>query len=625
MRFEASVRSEEVRALYAQSGPVLLANVAVASLVTATLWQTTPRWQLLGWFAALLLLSAARVALLRRFRLAAPAAPEATWGRRFVSGSFVSGLLWGGAGALFFDSNSALAQALLTFAIGGMVAAAAGTLACHLPAFFAFFAPALLPLAVRAFAEGDRMHLGLGALVLAYAVFMQRVARNNHRAFARAFRLANENAGLVARLEQSQVELLEANRGLEQRVAERSAELARQSEALQAAQRLEVAGRLAGGLAHDFNGLLTVVLNNSTLIKESRGLDEQARAAAEETLEAARRGAALIRQMLAFSVRNRTQPRVFDLNQLLGEWAGIVPHLLGDDVRVEVELWPEPLLVRADSAQIEQVLVNLVSGVRAVLPTGGALQLGARTATPPDGALLPAGRYVELSVGQAGAAASLLELRGVDAEQEGELDPLRRHLGLSTVRAIVEHWEGRLLISRSASTSGFKVFLPLASEPVSLTHDKRAERPSSARGATILVVDDEATLRSVMRRCLVREGFEVLVAADGPRALELARAHGAEIDLLLTDVMMPGLSGVELAKRLVAERPDLLVLFVSGYTFDEAMPAIDAARGTAFLAKPFDTRVLADKVHELLAAKPRRARSGARALSVVKTPAESTG
>lgn len=602
---------------------MLWANLGVASVVVGTLWNVASRTLLVLWLGALLMMSIVRAHHLRRFREASPGPTQfADWGRSFAFGSAVSGVLWGAAGAAFFQPGSTFSQSLLTFAIGGMVAAAAGTLSCHLPAFYAFFVPALLPLALRSIAEGDRMHLGLAALVVAYGIGMQRVARNNHRAFVRAFGLASENSELVARLERSQVELTVANRALEQRVAEGTVELDRQGQVLQAAQRLEVAGRLAGGLAHDFNSLLTVVLNNARLLKDSGALDEQGRLAAEETLEAAGRGATLIRQMLAFSSRNRTQPRVFDLNRLVGEWSSVMRHLLGEGVRVSVELGAESLPVRADSAQIEQVLVNLVTNAQSSLPSGGELHVSTRRSRK-SGTL--AGDYVELCVGDARdeTASRPLEL---DVEPASDVEPQRRHLGLATVRAIIEHWDGRFSIETGAGGGAcFCVSLPLTREALSPISDRKIEAAEPARGATVLVVDDEATLRSVMRRCLVREGFEVLVAPDGPRAIELAKSHGAGIDVLLTDVMMPGLSGVELAKRLLAERPELVVLFVSGYTFDETMPVIDTEQGTAFLPKPFDTKVLIDKVHELLAARPPRSRadgSRARVRPASQRPAE---
>jgi two-component system cell cycle sensor histidine kinase/response regulator CckA len=624
MRPQQTVRSEEIRALFAQGGPVLWANVGVGAVLVGTLWSSAPKSALLGWFGALTVMAAVRVGLLQSYRRANPEASALdVWGRRFVVGSISSGLLWGLAGVLFFDAESALAQSLLTFAIGGMVAAAAGTLACHLPAFVGFLVPALAPLTLRAFMEGDRLHLGLGLLLLAYGLGMQRVARNNHRAFLRAFRLGTENAALIERLERSRVELTETNRTLEQRVSERTAELERRSQELQAAQRLEIAGRLAGGLAHDFNSLLTVVLNNATLMKESQALDEQGQLAAEETLAAAQRGAALIRQLLAFSSRQRTKPSVFDLNELVSQWSGPIQLLLGEGITATIELAPRPVKVRADTAQVEQVLVNLVTNARAAMPAGGTLQVATRlTEAPPEAALGP-GNYVELSVGDSGSGMSAAEIaRAFEVDLSPELEPRARHLGLSAARAIVEHWEGRVLVeSRVGGGTCFRVYLPITSEPLSPVSEKKLKAAPAERGATILVVDDEATLRSVMRRCLVREGFEVLVAADGEKALALAKAHGAGIDLLLTDVMMPGLSGVELARRLMAERPELVVLFVSGYTFDETMPVIDAAQGTAYLPKPFDTKVLTEQVRELLALRPQRVvRDASRGRSELLSP-----
>src|SRR6188768_797206 len=282
MRTQETVRSEEIRALFDQGAPVLFANVVVATVVVGTLWAEVPRPQLLAWWAAVVTLSLVRSLFQRAYAREQPSGSDIDpWGRRFVLGSTVSGLLWGGAGWLFFGPASALSQTLMTFAIGGMLAAAAGTLACHLPAFYGYFCCALLPLTVRTFLVGDRIHVGLGVMLLVYGIGMQRVARNNNRAFVRAFRLGIENTELLQRLSLSQVELQETNRSLEHRVVERTRALEQQGEALQQAQRLEVAGRLAGGLAHDFNSLLTVVINNSLLLKESQALDEHGKLAAQ--------------------------------------------------------------------------------------------------------------------------------------------------------------------------------------------------------------------------------------------------------------------------------------------------------------------------------------------------------
>ena len=602
MRTSETVRSEEIRALFAQGVPILWANVAVGTIVVSALWHQASQPRLLAWLGAMLLMSLLRAVFQARYTREQPASGEIeAWGRRFVFGSTVAGVLWGVAGALFFARDSALSQGLLAFAIGGMTAAAAGTLSCYLPAFFAYFACALAPLTVRVFAEGDRIHWGMGAMLLAYAVGMQRVARNNHAAFARAFRLSIENADLLDRLSLSQVDLQQTNRTLEHRVLERTRALEQQGEALRQAQQLEVAGRLAGGLAHDFNSLLTVVINNAAALKESPSLDEHAKLAAEETLEAGQRGAALIRQLLAFSRRKPSEPRVFSLNLLVEEWAGLLKHILGEGFGVEVELTAQLTHVRADPAQVEQVLVNLVANARAAMPNGGKLRLTTSGLKLSKDAELPAGDYVQLSVQHAGASEALRALSPVHGVNAGARD---RGSGLAAVWGIVEQWGGRILVDSESTGTCFRVLLPAGVETASPASSRMPERGKARGNVSVLVVDDEPTLRSVIRRSLLREGYEVLVAEDGQRALELARAHPRQLDLLITDVVMPGLTGLELARQLVLERPGLSVLFISGFTFEEAVPAADLAQGTAYLPKPFDTKQLLAKVDELLAASP---------------------
>jgi two-component system, cell cycle sensor histidine kinase and response regulator CckA len=598
MRTPTTVRSEQVRALFAQGVPVLWANVGVAAIVTLTLWNEASHLHLSLWFGAIVLMSAIRGLFQARYVREQPDGDEIdAWGRRFVVGSTLSGMLWGGAGVLFFVTDSALSQGLLTFAIGGMTAAAAGTLSCYLPAFFSFFAFALTPITLRAFAEGDRIHLGMGAMLVAYAIGMLRVAQINHGAFSRAFRLSIENAKLLDQLSLSQIDLQETNRTLEHRVLERTRALEQQGEALQQAQRLEVAGRLAGGLAHDFNSLLTVVMNNAVLLKDSQALDEHGRLAAEETLEAGQRGAALIRQLLAFSRRKPSEPRVFSLNLLIDEWAGLLHRILGEGFSTVVELCPNAPQVRVDPAQVEQVLVNLVANARAAMPTGGKLCITTNPVTLDEAAELPAGDYVEFAVQHAGSsdAARVPSPVGILA------DTRYRGSGLVAVWGTVEQWGGRIFVDSEETGTRYRVLVPAAAEAVSPASTRRAEPNRGRSNATVLVVDDEPTLRSVIRRSLLREGYDVLVAEDAERALALARAHAAPIQMLITDVVMPGMSGLDLARQLLQERPSLSVLFISGFTFEEAVPPADLAQNTGYLPKPFDTKVLLGHVRELLA------------------------
>ena len=597
MRAPTTVRSEAVRALFAQGTPVLWANVGVATIVAATLWTEASHLHLSLWLGAILLMSAVRALFQARYTREKPDGDELdAWGRRFVVGSTVSGMLWGSAGVLFFGTNGALSQGLLTFAIGGMTAAAAGTLACYLPAFFSFFVFALTPITLRAFAEGDRVHLGMGAMLVAYAIGMLRVAQTNHRAFSRAFRLSIENAKLLDQLSLSQVDLQETNRTLEHRVLERTRALEQQGEALQQAQRLEVAGRLAGGLAHDFNSLLTVVMNNAALLKDSQGLDEHGRLAAAETLEAGQRGAALIRQLLAFSRRKPAEPRLFSLNLLIDEWAGLLERILGEGFSTVVELCPQTPQVRVDPAQVEQVLVNLVANARAAMPTGGKLCISTNVVTLDKTAELPAGDYVQLAVQHAGSS----DTARAPTPTAINADTRYRGSGLVAIWGTVEQWGGRIFVDSEPAGTRYRVLMPVAADAASPVSTRLADPARERSNATVLVVDDEPTLRSVIRRSLLREGYDVLVAEDATRALAVARAHAAPIHVLVTDVVMPGMSGLDLARQLLRERPSLSVLFISGFTFEEAVPPADLAQGTAYLPKPFETKVLLGHVRELL-------------------------
>ncbi|HEX3776767.1 MAG TPA: ATP-binding protein [Polyangiaceae bacterium] len=607
MDLVVSVRAEQIRALYRQSPLLLWTNAAIAAMVAATLWWTASRPLLLAWIALMIAIAIARSALMRRFDRVNPRNHELeSWDRHFALGAMVAGAAWGVGAVVFFDAKSAVSQILLTFAIGGMTAAAAGTWASRPPAFWGYFSCALGPLLVRTLAVADTPHIAMGGMLAAYTAGMGRVVQTNYLTLTRAFRLNLENSELLSRLSLSQAELEETNRTLERRVLQRTAELERQAEALRDAQRLEVVGRLAGGIAHDFNNLLTIVLTNIDILEETQNFDAAGGAAVEETLGAARRGADLIRQLLAFSRRQRVEPRVLDVNRVVAGMDRLVRRLVGERIYTGLNLHSEPLRVVADPTQLEQVLVNLVSNARDAMPEGGKLSILTELAQSVPGAPELSGKFACLRVEDEGA--------GMDAETlKHAFDPFfstkgAAHgsgLGLATVHGIVQQLGGRVEVSSELGWgSKFAVYLPIT-ERVETPHLLAASpsaRPSLA--ATILVAEDEPTLRSVIRRSLVRLGHTVIVAEDGERALRAAKEHPQPIDLLVTDVVMPNLGGAEVARQLMEARPNLSVLFISGYSWGEALPESNLATGIAYLQKPFDTRALETRVSELLAAKP---------------------
>ena len=594
----AAVKSEQIRTLFRQSVPVLLANLIVGAILCVALWTSTPRPQLLAWMGAVALLTLARVELRRRYWRRRPvAADSAPWGRGFMLGSGSAGALWGLACFLFFDRSTPMAQLLVTFATGGMTAGAAGTLACYMPAFRSFVYPSLGLLVVRTMAIGGPNHLAMGLMLLVYGGAMAVAARNANRQISEAFRLRFENEDLLARLSEAQTSLQETNRSLEQRVNERTAALERQGEALREAQRLESVGRLAAGIAHDFNNLLTVVLANATLLLRDRRLDVTTTNAVEEMKTAASRGADLVRQLLAFGRQQRLAAQVLDLNAVVASLGPLLARLIGEQVRITMALAPGKAYVKADRSQLEQVIVNLITNARDAMPAGG--QLAIETALiDNDPAIRPC---VVLSVTDTGLGMDR-ETRQRVFEPFFTTKPFGKGtgLGLATVHGVVEQSGGRVVVdSEPGAGSCFKVFLPLTGEAE--TPDE-VSAPGSARGArgTILLAEDDPDVRNVIERVLREAGHQVLSAGGGIEALARSRAHEGTIHLLVSDVVMPDLGGAELAKRVIAERPGLRVLFVSGYIPEGNLLPDVPNQVVEYIAKPVTSERLQRKVAALL-------------------------
>lgn len=600
MDLGASVRAEQLRTLFRQKRGVLWLNVAVSGLASAALWPTASRALLVGWVVLNGLVALARTQLTLRYERANPKQSELeAWGQRFLIGSVAAGASWGAASVVFFDAASGPSELVFGFAIGGMTAAAAGTWSCHLPVFWGYFSSALGPFVLRMLAVGDLVHLAMGCMLLAYAGGMQRVARSNHQSYASALRLALENAELLERLSASQKGLEETNRTLERRVAERTAELERQSEALRDAQRLEVVSRLAGGIAHEFNNLLTIVLTSIDVLDEKGAFDA---AAVDRTRTAARRGAFLARQLLAFGRRQRIEPRLLDCNRAAADMEPLLRRLAGDLINARFSLSAEPLFVLADPAQLEQVLVSLVSNARDAMPDGGELHISSESVDEFPGATRAAGRYALIRIEDTGVGMDQETVRrAFDPFFSTKAPGLGTGLGLATVHGIVEQNGGCVTVeSEPGKGSRFSVYLPLTE-----TTNGAPELPLEIRAmalprATILVAEDEPTLRAMIRRTLVRSGHDVLTAADGELALAAAAAHPGPIDLLITDVVMPNLGGGETARLLGLQRPGVGVLFMSGYSWGESLPPIDPTKAVAYLQKPFDTKTFEARVAELL-------------------------
>jgi PAS domain S-box-containing protein len=387
---------------------------------------------------------------------------------------------------------------------------------------------------------------------------------------------------------------------------EHEAERSRLEEQLRQAQKMEAIGRLAGGIAHDFNNLLTAIQGYSdlALTRIEEGDRDAQRRDLEEIRRAADRASQLTRQLLAFGRRQMLQPKVLDLNAVVGDMESMLRRLIGEDVELVTDLDRELGTVRADPNQVEQVLMNLVVNARDAMPDGGRLVVGTRNAAVAEGATrervaVQPGDYAVLVVSDTGEGMT-------DDVRERIFEPFfttkpageGSGLGLATVYGIVKQSGGYIWVeSTPGEGTAFHVYLPLDGRAA---EQEGAEKPRSAvRGAeSVLVVEDEEAVRTMVRRVLEGHGYTVLVAANGLEALELVRRSPTRIDLLVTDVVMPGMGGVALADAARLVRPHLPVILMSGYA-DGALRS-EALAGTTFLQKPFSPSALATLVRRAL-------------------------
>jgi two-component system cell cycle sensor histidine kinase/response regulator CckA len=384
--------------------------------------------------------------------------------------------------------------------------------------------------------------------------------------------------------------------------------------------RLETVARLAGGVAHEANNQMTVVTAAATFILRREDLPDTVREDAMHIRQAAERTAAITQQLLAFSRRQVLQPRVIDLNASIRGFEAIIRRTIGEDIRLRLALPAELGRVRIDEGQLQQVLLNLTLNARDAMPSGGTLSLETRElavqgpSTESHGIRIRPGPYIELCVRDSGV--------GMDARTLAHLfEPFfttkgvgrGTGLGLSTVYGIVKQSNGYVYAESAAGLgTSLRILLPVATDPMS-PHPGSRVAGGQGRGETVLVVDDEPVVRSMMMRSLREAGYVVLEAEDGRTAVARAASHAGPIHAVVTDLAMPGMRGRELARILAQGRPEIRVLFVSGFAGEEVERLGLLEAGRPFLSKPFDPELLLDRVRLLLAEPGRLTSPGPRA------------
>jgi two-component system cell cycle sensor histidine kinase/response regulator CckA len=376
-------------------------------------------------------------------------------------------------------------------------------------------------------------------------------------------------------------------------------------ERLLQSEKIESVGRLAGGIAHDFNNLLTAILGYTELLLDQRAADDPDRPDLEEIRKAGQRAAALTQQLLAFSRKQVLQPKEVDLNQAVSSLQGMLTRLIREDITLTCELARTPAFVKIDPTQLDQVILNLVLNSRDALPDGGSIRLEVACVRLSDS---------DVPSDQPIRATDYVRLRVVD-DGVGIAPEVRAHLfepffttkepgkgtglGLASVYGIVRQSNGFIAVaSEPGLGTAFTMHFPAVGAAASLEKPAIGPGAMAGGGETILLVEDEDAVRVIVGATLRRHGYDVIEVATPHGACEVFEQLGSSIDLLMTDVVMPEMNGPALAQRLVAERPELRVLFISGYA---NVPSFDAGNpNVSFLSKPFQSSALAAKVREVL-------------------------
>lgn len=375
---------------------------------------------------------------------------------------------------------------------------------------------------------------------------------------------------------------------------------------LQQAQKMEAVGRLAGGVAHDFNNMVGVIMGYSELLKLRGDLDTTSLHQVQQIHAAAKRAAGLTQQLLAFSRKQIIQPRTLELNEVVSNLAKMLRRLIGDDIELQMRFASSEVPVKADQGQIEQIIMNLAVNARDAMPDGGKLILETDVCDLDQSyairhkPVIP-GRYVRLSVSDTGTGMDQKTMSHI-FEPFFTTKELGRGtgLGLSIVYGIVKQSEGYIWVySEPGHGTTFKIYLPLKSSAVERVPVQSSVQ--SVRGSeTVLLVEDDENLRALIAEFLTGLGYKIMQSGSGKTALDALTSQNETVQALITDIMMPGMSGRELANQLTAQAPKLRVLYISGYTHDGAVQTRVLGEGESFLQKPFGLAELSRKLREVI-------------------------
>jgi signal transduction histidine kinase/CheY-like chemotaxis protein len=607
--------AEQIRLLYANANVGVGVNAIAATILVYLLLGSSPQGLIVGWWLYMLLVSAARFELARRYSRGPSATRSAgVWGPAFTAGAGLAGMGWGAAGILLYPEGNLTNQVILVFVLGGMMLGAAPLLAPRAEAFLAFLLPTGLGPGLRFVLQGDEPHLAMGLLAILFTAATLITTYRIHLMIDSSLRLQFENRDLVEDLRTAHNQAEALNQQLELRVQERTAELRASTERLRAeivqreqmedellrARKLESLGVLAGGIAHDFNNFLTVILGNVEMVKMRLGSQEPVQEILDETVTACRRGAQLSSQLLTFAKGGAPIRRVVSVADLVLDAVRLARA--GNPTTITVDI-PENLwAAEVDAGQVGQVLHNILLNARQAMPAGEIIEVRARNvAAEPNPA---SGALVRISIQDYGCGIQPENLPRI-FDPYFTTKPGNSGLGLATAYAIIAKHGGSLKVqSKPGEGSVFTVDLPASQETPSpqVRPDARLHRGTGR----ILVMDDEETLRSLLGRILTSLGYETQTARDGAEAIalyEAAKESGRGFSAVLLDLTVKGgMGGIEAAAKLREIDSSAKLIVSSGYS---AAPVMAEYRKYGFddvLPKPWTPAQVSEAFRRVLVA-----------------------
>ena len=624
------IYSEQVRLLYENADAAAAVNLLVSAALGYLQWEVIPRSTLLVWLVYMAGVSLLRFALTRVYlRTAGIRNSTRNWEVAFTVGTGLSGIGWGAAGVFLYPEAHLPNQVFLVFVLGGMMLGGGAILAARPAAILAFLIPTGFPAAIRFLFEPDSPHRIMALLMLLFDAAILLTTFHFHRAVTHSLGLSFENNGLVARLQAATQRLQTLNEGLEARVRQRTAELdetvlqlrteiteRRRAEEQRAGlearlrhtQKLEALGVLSGGIAHEFNNLLTSIVGYTNVVRDLLRSDTEAAINLEEVLKASSRAANLVRWLLIFGRKTEHKPRLISIGRVVSEALELVGCSLPPGTTLRQSIHSGCGSVFADPDLIQQIVVNLCANAsEALSDQGGVVEV---TLAPADvGGAAPSqpgladGAYVQLTVRDTG--------RGIPPElAERIFDPFfttkpvggGTGLGLSVVHGIVATYRGRITFESEASRgTRFVVLLPRVDAAPEKAKPQAEAKPDAVAAQRILLVDDEEAIARLGALLLRGLGHSVTPLTSSNEAIQLFLRQPEAFDLVLTDLTMPQMTGKDLIRRLRDIRPGLPAILMSG--FQEASLEFESEQkqsATDFLSKPFSRSDLAKAIRSVL-------------------------